>query len=255
MSQRGPVIGRLVLVVACFGVVLSACGETPLESLGLRSSDWINEPTVPTTIAVNTTTPTVASADDLIWVNDEIVGPSGNQDAVLAAVFARREGDRFIQASRGEIAIALPDVAFPSRVPAGAGWVSSQLVFDNDGSVAADPSAAFGIWSAEPYTRSRSVAQMVVLRVSMDLEAATELATGEVAASCARFSERTTDSCELTTVGGRDTWLLTESNGVTVVWYEGPYRYELYGRPIVPVPVLVDMSADVVPLGSVGVES
>ena len=59
-------------------------------------------------------------------------------------------------------------------------------MFNNDGTIAADPSAAFGIWSAEPYTRSRSVAQMIVLRVSTDPEGAEEAAS-ETRPSCAPF--------------------------------------------------------------------
>lgn len=246
---------RLLLVLVAV-VAVVGCGDQPLESLGLRSSDWINEPTVPTTVAINTTTPTVVSADDLLWANDVIETANlSDPEEMLSEVFARRGGDRFIQASRYEIAVALPDVAFPSRAPAGAEWVSSQLVFENDGRVAADPSAAFGIWSAEPYTRSRSVAQMAVMRVSMDLEAATALASGEADASCARFAERTTDSCEALSIGDRNAWLLRASAGPTIVWYEGPYRYELFGRSFVPQEVLRGMVADTVPLASIGVES
>lgn len=244
----------MLLVLAA--VFASACGDAPLESLGWRSSDWINEPTVPTTVVINTTTPTVVVVDELSWANDEIETENlGDSEALLQEVFARREGDRFVQASRYEIAAALPDVAFPGEVPAGATWVSSQLVFDNDGLLADDPSAAFGIWSAEPYTRSRSVAQMAVLRVSSDLEAATQIASGEVEASCALFSDRTTDGCELLTVGARDVWVLEAAGGPTLIWFEGPYRYELFGRSFVPRNVLLDMSATMQPLSSVGAET
>lgn len=244
---------RTLIVAVAFAVV--ACGDAPLESIGFRSSDWINEPTVPTTVAVNTTTPTIVSVERLVWANDEIVTESpADETELLAEIFARRQGDRFIQASKEEIAMALPDVSFPGRAPAGAEWVSSQLVFDNDGTIADDPSAAFGIWSAEPYTRSRSVAQMAVLRVSNDLATATELSTGEVAASCALFSDRATDSCEVIAVGTRDTWLLDDSSGSTLVWFEGPYRYELFGRSFVPVGVLSEMSGSMMPLDTVGAE-
>ena len=237
---------RLVLIGA---VVVAACSQDPLQSIGLRSSDWINEPTVPTTIRVETTTPTVVDSIQLLWTNDELaVADPADVETVLAAVFARRQGDRFIQASRSEIAAALPDVAFPGEVPYGAEWVSSQLVLDGDGSLADDPSAAFGIWNVEPYTRSRSVAQMIVLRIANDLEAATELSTGEVEPSCARFAERTTDECEILTVGVRDTWRLTASGGTTLIWFEGPYRYELFGRSFVPDDVLTNMSGTMVPL-------
>lgn len=251
---RPRLLGKALTVVAL--LVAAGCGESPLESIGLRSSEWINEPTVPTTVAVNTTTPTVVDADELLWANDEIETTNlTDEEALLAEIFARRQGDRFIQASRAEIVVALPDVAFPTQAPAGAEWVSSQLVFDNDGTLAADPSAAFGIWSAEPYTRSRSVAQMVVMRVATDLETATELSTGETAPSCALFSDRATDSCEIIAVGSRDTWLLEDSSGSTLVWFEGPYRYELFGRSFVRDEVLTGISGSMMPLSSLGAET
>lgn len=193
----------------------------------------------------------MVTADRLLWSNDVIETASLDApDLLLAEVFGRRQGDRFIQASRFEIAAALPDVAFPGEAPTGAEWVSSQLVFDSDGNLASDPSVAFGIWSAEPYTRSRSVAQMIVFRVSMDLEAATALATGEAEASCARFADRASDECEVVKVGTRDTWVLDDSAGATVIWYEGLYRYELFGRSFVPIGSLQQMSAAMVPLDS-----
>lgn len=232
------------VALAAVTLVVTACGGSPLESLGLRSSDWINEPTVPTTIAVVTTTPTVIASDNLQWANDEIETANlGDHDALLAEVFDRREGDRFIQASRYEIAAALPEISFPAVVPTAAKWVSSQLVFDNDGSLALDPTVAFGIWSAEPYTRSRSVAQMMVLRVATDPEAADEVASGEVDASCARFAERSTQECELLTIADRPTWVLDAASGATVIWFDGQYRYELFGRSFVPIDVLEDMVA------------
>jgi hypothetical protein len=246
---------RLLLSIAVL-VAAVGCGDSPFESIGERSSEWINEPTVPTTQPVVTTTPTVVTVDQLLWANDEIDSVDlGDADAVLASVFARRQGDRFVQASRFEIAVALAEVAFPGEAPTGAQWVSSQLVFENDGTVSAEPSAAFGIWSAEPYTRSRSVAQMVVLKISTDLEAAAELAAGEVSPSCARFADRTTEACEILTIGARDTWLLGAAGGSTLIWFEGPYRYELFGRSFVPVSVLREMSASMVPLASIGAVS
>ncbi len=229
-----------------------SCGGSPLESLGLRSSDWINEPTVPTTVPVPTTTPTSIPSDALLWANDD-VGPASGMDAEAVAqqVFARRQGDRFIQASRYEIAAVLPSVAFPAEAPAGAEWVSSQLVFDGDGAVASDPSAAFGIWSAEPYSRSRSVAQMIVLKVSQDPDGAAEIESGENPPSCARYADRTAEECEIVTVGDRETWLLTASSGSTLIWFDGTYRYELFGRSFVPIPILRTMSEDMVPLDSI----
>ncbi len=230
------------------GLMLVACGEAPLGSLGDRSSGWITEPTVPPTVAPTTTLPGPVMASDLVWSNDEIENSAlDDAEAARAAVFARREGDRFIQASGAEIAAILSGVRFPMTVPPGVGWVTSQLVFNNDGTIAADPSAAFGLWSAEPYSRSRSVAQMVVLRVATDPEGAAEVAA-ETTSSCARFSGSTTQQCELTDVGGKPTWILTENSGVTLVWFDSAYRYELFGRSFVSVAELLRMAENMTPL-------
>lgn len=240
-----------VLVVVLVAAV--ACGEAPLESIGGRSSEWINEPTVPTTIPVVVTTPTIVTVDRLVWANDDIETQNLDEPgAVLREVFARREGDRFIQASRFEIAAALEDVKFPGTAPVGAEWVSSQLVFNNDGTVANEPSVAFGIWSAEPYTRSRSVAQMIVLRVSTDVDAAAALASGEADVTCARFADRTAERCEVVPLGDSEAWMLTASGGTTIVWYDGPYRYELFGRSFIGSNILRDMAAEMSPLSSIG---
>ena len=247
---------RLVRFALISALLLAACSNDPLQAIGQRSSEWINEPTVPTTLRVETTTPTIMDSSQLLWTNDEIaVADPADVEGVLATVFSRRQGDRFIQASRFEIAAALPDVSFPGEVPFGAEWVSSQLVFDSDGSLADDPSAAFGIWTVEPYTRSRSVGQMIILRVSSDLEVATELSTGEVEPSCSLFADRTIDECEILTVGLRDVWRLSTAGDTTMIWFEGPYRYELFGRSFVPVDVLTDMSGEMVPLAALEAQS
>ena len=171
----------------------------------------------------------------------------------MAEVFIRRDGDSFIQASRTEIAFALPGVHFPGTLPPAAEWISSQLVFSNDGTLNDDPSAAFGIWSAEPYTRSRSVAQMAVLRVSIDPEgvvASQEDPTG----NCARLSDQTTQSCEYLADESGDTYELTAAGGTTLVWFDSTYRYELFGRPFVAVSSLFDMRRQMVPLSSVTID-
>jgi hypothetical protein len=237
-----------IVLMTAAAFALAACGDSPLQSLGHRSSEWINEPTVPTTPPVTVGAPTKVAAEDLQWVNDEIVPESlEDVDQLIASIFARRQGDRFIQASRMEIAAVLPDVSFPGEAPPGAEWVSSQLVIDNDGSLSADPTAAFGVWSAEPYTRSRSVAQMLVLKVSTDPETASALAEGEPA-SCAQFAERATDRCEIIMVGDRDTWQLSAAGGSTLIWFDGPYRYELFARSFIPLQSIKDMSANMMPL-------
>jgi hypothetical protein len=240
-TRRAAVLATLLL--------LAACGESPLQTLGNRSSGWISEVKVVTTTLPPVDAPRFTSATSLQWSNDGIApGDLGDPVAVVAAVFDRREGDRFIQASRREIAAVLPSLSFPTKAPYGAEWVSSQLVVESTGALSAEPSVAFGIWNAEPYTRSRSVAQMVVIRVANDPETAAEVTDPGADISCGRFAERTTDECALVTVGNRELWRLTSPAGNTFIWFEGPYRYELFGRPFVPADVLESMAAETVAL-------
>lgn len=242
-------VGALAIAMA-----VTACGESPLESIGQRSSEWINEPEVTTTSAVVVTVPISIGVEKLLWSNDEIVTQNLFDPVLLVSeVFARREGDRFIQASRAEISTMLPDVQFPARAPFGAEWVTSQLVIDNSGELSDDPSAAFGIWSAEPYTRSRSVAQIAILRVANDKETATEIEESGEDPSCARFADPTTNSCELFNVLDRTVWSLTSNQGTTLVWFGGTYRYELFGRPFVSFEALMRMAGDSVPLADLGI--
>lgn len=238
--------GTLLLVLA---LALVGCGNEPLQTLGKRSSKWVTEPTVVTTTTIPITVPLVAPADSLIWFNDEIGTASPDPESVVALVFARREGDRYIQASRAEIATALPDIGFPSRFPPLAEYVTSQLVIENNGEIADDPSAAFGIWTAEPYTRSRSVGQMIVLRVFMDSQTAAEILLPDADLSCSRFSDGTSDSCDVEEIGGRTTWVLRNSSGTTLVFFDDRYRYELFGRPFAPVEALRQTVASMAPMG------
>ncbi len=242
---------RHLILVLTVMLTVTACGESPLLSLGNRSSNWINEPQVTTTTLLQVDAPRFVPTTTLQWNNDDIVNESlDDPEAVIAAVFSRRQGDRFIQASRFEIAAAIPDLVFPAVSPFGAEWVSSQLVIENSGRLSGEPSAAFGIWSAEPYTRSRSVAQMAVLRVAHDPDTAAELAEPGAEFSCARFAERSTDECALLGIEGRDVWKLAAPGGITLIWFEGHYRYELFGRSFIPSDVLETMAADTVVLST-----
>lgn len=233
--------------------VLTACGDAPFDSLGQRSSGWIAEPTIVTTTTVATTVPIVVDARILKWFNDGLGGDIlDDPEALKVAVFARRGGDLFVQASRAEIISLLPNVKFPSSTPYLSEYVTSQLVFDERGDLADDPVAAFGIWSSEPYTRSRSVAQMIIMSVSVDPETASEVAAAGADNSCERFAERTTEVCAVSTLGGRPVWSLEASNGTTMVWFDGEYRYELFGRSYVTQTALQEMAAEVVPLSELG---
>lgn len=240
---------RARVATAIAAVLLTACGDAPFVSMGERSSNWIGEPTILTTTTVASTVPLVISGAGLKWFNDDVGGEALEDPAALRdLIFARRGGDLFVQASRAEMAALLPDLKFPSTTPYLSEYVTSQVVFDGDGNLASDPIAAFGIWSSEPYTRSRSVAQMIVLRVSADAEAAAEVAEPGADVTCARFSERTTESCSVVTVGDRPVWSLAASNGTTLIFFDGDYRYEIFGRQFVAPRALEQMTLDLVPL-------
>ena len=243
---------RIQLLAVTLAITLVACGDAPFASIGDRSSGWINEPEVTTTTRPEVEAPRFADSETLEWLNDGIVTESlatpEDHDAIIAEVFGRREGDRFVQASRFEIAAVLPGIEFPARVPHSATWVSSQLVLESNGRLSAEPAVAFGLWSATPYTRSRSVAQMAVLRVSTDPVTADEMSQPDAVLSCGRFAESETDECVLLNVDGRSMWRLTSAGGTTLLWFSGEYRYELFGRTFIPTDVLEEVAASVVPL-------
>ena len=240
---------KRLIGVGLLAVVVAACGESPLQIIGERSAEWINEPEVVTTTLPPVTTPRFVEIENLQWSNEDIVNPNiGDRNALIATVFDRREGDRFIQASRDEIAAALPEVEFPAVAPFGADWVSSQLVVENNGTLSRDPTAAFGIWSAEPYTRSRSVAQMVIISVAIDPETAAEIAETGEDVSCARFADRATNVCDTLNLDGRQVWKLLGTGGNTLIWFSGDYRYELFGRIFVPSEDLNEMVSNMLPL-------
>ncbi len=233
-----------VTALLAAATMLLACGEAPFAALGRRSSEWISEPTIITTTTVPITVPSVVGSDILKWFNDTIVttAPLDDPVAVEDEIFDRRAGDLFIQASRAEVISLLPELRFPATAPFLAEYVTSQVVFDNNGELSHDPVATFGIWSSEPYTRSRTVAQMAVLEVASDPEASAALEQPDADLSCARFADRTTLVCESFSIEGRPFWSLTADNGTTLVWFEGIYRYELFGRTFVPMSTLQEMA-------------
>lgn len=231
------------------GMILAACGDAPLETVGRRSSDWIGEPTIVTTSTVPVTTPIAVTSDILKWFNDSIVNDSlGDPEAVRDAIFDRRGGDLIVQASRAEIGALVPDVKFPAEVPYLAEYVTSQVVFDGTGELSDDPIVGFGLWSSEPYTRSRSVAQMVVIWIARDEEGAAEVSSSGSDLSCARFADGTTTGCSILDIGDTPVWSLTADNGTTLVWFDGVYRYEAFGRDFVPVEALQEMASSLAAL-------
>ena len=145
-----------------FALVLlsSACGEAGLlDGLGDRSALVVHGDTSTTT---STTEPQQADAplgsiraSDVVWYNDGMSNEGiGEPSFVIATVWGRGDGiTSVIQASRREIAAALPGIQFPELLPDRVGWITSQLVYDAaSGTLGRDTAAQFGLWHLEPYT-------------------------------------------------------------------------------------------------------
>jgi hypothetical protein len=218
----------LFLIVLSLGVV--SCGESgPLDGLGDRSSEWVHEGVGATTttearVVVQVANQGLVSTGDLLWSNDDL-GDVGivDPDRVVEAVWARQIGSRFVQASRYEIANALPTIRFPGLVPEDVQWVTSQLVYDQaTGQLDSSTSVAFGLWSVEPYTVNEG--QLGVLRVG----------AAPADAGTARS----------------DTVPILVPDGVNQAWTEGGLRYELFCRASITDAVCEAIIESFVPLST-----
>ena len=221
---------RVFPILVC--LLLVACGDAPLAGVGAKSSDWISEPTMPITETTALNGPTLASIHRTEWFNGDLSPVGGTTpDEIISAVYTRaRSSDPYVQATPAEIAAALPGIEFPSQVPPEVRYITSQLVYDlSQLTLATDQVAAFGLWSVEPYTRSRSVGQQGVLTVINDPEGVAAMNSGMADTSCARYIDRQAQ-CTVQTVKDGPAWELADNLGVTLVWFSDAYRYELFLR-------------------------
>lgn len=165
-------VKRLAIFVIV-AAVTAACGEAGvLDGAGEWTRAYVEGATT-TTVAlplvdVGLSGEAAVGAADVVWYNDQ-KDPQhrGDPAHVIAEVWNTRIGNsRFIQSSRGEIADALPALKFPSLVPEQVRWVTSQLVYD-EVTATLDPntSAAFGLWTTEPY--QSDTGRIGVLRVGV----------------------------------------------------------------------------------------
>lgn len=192
-----------------FAIVVSACGEDVFGDVGDRSQRAVVGETT-TTLApivdvIDDEEPSLSRSAALSWWNDSIEKPArGEPSFVTQQVWGRSDRQTsFIQASRVEIVDALPGLRFPELVPGEIEWVTSQLVFDlASGTLDRETSAAFGLWPVEPY--SVSGGSSAVLRVGQASEQQKEL----YAVPIPEFVE----------------------DGMTILWVEGRFRYELFCR-------------------------
>jgi hypothetical protein len=219
-TGNAPSIWILLVVALAAG----ACSDSSLSDLGQRASGWIGEPESGPVQTDPSGQPAVVRSVEVDWVNDDAGGASlaGDPAAVVQAVIARSSGpERYIQASRLEIAAALPGLLFPDLVPPEVTAVTSQLVVASARDRLDDEvHAAFGLWTVEPYTRSRSVGQrgtFTVAGIAAD-SACDRLAAGAVAA------------CTTTTIDVFDVVRIDAESGQTWVWDDDTYEYQLFLR-------------------------
>jgi hypothetical protein len=200
---------RATIIIVLASLALGACGESELlDGLGERTRDLVAASTTTTLQAVevdvDAAKATLIGPGDLLWFNDDIDPQfTGSAQDVIRSVWERKLNSRFVQASRDEIAAAMPSVLFPELVPEDVQWVTSQLVYDNTtGALDPDTAAAFGFWTSEPYQSDTS--RLGVLRIGF----------APVDAVSARS--------EIVPILVPD--------GISLGWTEADYRYELFCR-------------------------
>ncbi len=233
-------------------LLVGGCGGDPLSHIGEGSSDWIQEPTVITVSSTQASGSALAPVIGSDWFNNDLAPVGGTSPAeIISGVYARaKPSDPFVQATPAEIAIALPGVVFPSLTPPEVRFITSQLVYDlSDVTLASDQVAAFGLWTVEPYTRSRSVGQQGVYTVIPDDEGLAAVASGNTDTSCARFIDRQVE-CSVQEVDTGPAWELTDQLGTTLVWYGDTYRYELFLRSGLATGLAIEMAESARPLDS-----
>ncbi len=201
-----------ILLVLVAATVAGACGGGGmLDGLGDRTSDLVAGSTTTTdpeeAVEEEAGGGGVVPATGVTWYNDGIDGEAiGLPAYTISEVWERgHDSGRFIQSSRAEISVALPGIAFPAEIPEEVAWVTSQLVYLEDvATLDAGLSAAFGLWELEPY--SSEDGRVGVLRVGADRG---DLTPGEV---------------------GLD----VVTSGLSLLWSDGTYRYELFCRARLP---------------------
>jgi hypothetical protein len=219
-------VNRIAFLLVVFGLLTAACGdEGLLDGLGDRTRDAVVGTTTTTEEPVDPSGSGPGSGLELAtavtWYNDGIDGEViGLPAYTIGEVWERgHDSGRFVQSSRAEIATALPGIRFPGQIPGEVDWVTSQLVFLEDvATLDAGTSAAFGLWEVEPYSTEQG--RVGVLRVGNDRA---DIGPDEIAV-------------EVVTAG------------LSLIWADGTYRYELFCRASVPEAICRRMVESAVPL-------
>jgi hypothetical protein len=200
---------RTAIIIVLASLALAACAESELlDGLGEKTRDLVEASTTTTIqqveVEVDSGKAVLIGPGDLLWFNDDIDPQfTGSAQDVIRSVWERKLDSRFVQASRDEIAAAMPSVLFPELVPEDVRWVTSQLVYDDTtGALDPETAAAFGFWTSEPYQSDTT--RLGVLRIGF----------APIDAGSARS--------EIVPILVPD--------GISLGWTEAAYRYELFCR-------------------------
>lgn len=223
-----PDVKKLILI-ACLALVAVSCGETGLlDGVGDRTRQFVEGQTTTTvpipSVAAGQEGEAVVSSVDVFWYNDQKSPQyTGTPDQVVGDVWLGRiENSRFVQSSRAEIALALPELTFPSVVPEQVRWITSQLVYKEAlGTLDPDTSTAFGMWASDPY--QSDTGRVAVLRV------------GQAPV------DTPTQRSEIVPIVVPD--------GLSVSWTENSMRYELFCRSEISEQLCLEVAGSSIPLG------
>jgi hypothetical protein len=216
-------------VLAC-ALLVAACGDA-LSGVGDLSRRVVyGDATTTSTSLVPSESQALRlkGITDMVWPNDGIDPTTAGmaRDLLITTVWLRGDGiNPFVQASRIEIATALPGIEFPQLAPEAVTHVSSQLLFDQlTGFLDASTAAAFGFWVGPPYELPRAEGQLSVLRVG--LKTLADDTGGEI------FSFQVSEGREL-------------------AWTDGDYVYQLFCRTGVSEAACFAIAESTIPLSLV----
>lgn len=199
---------RIAPIVLITTLAVVGCGDA-LTGVGDFSERFVHGDTSSTTTTTVPEGPVVALSPvtDATWMNEGLDAGVGRveADVLIARIWDRSpKTSEFVQAAPLEIVATLPGLKFPRLLPAGVTHISSQLVYDRQ-TLTLDPasSAAFGMWTAAPYTVPRGEGQSAVLRVGRN---------------------------QVPGTGEGDISTFRVADGREMSWIEGDYVYSLFCR-------------------------
>jgi hypothetical protein len=206
------------------GLLVAACSDSTLADLGSHASEWIGESEPNEVAGGEVVVASSVPVESVGWWNTDLedVDVSTGAEQVVAAVIARSSGvERYLQATPLEIAAAVPELVFPVVVPVGVVQITSQLVVGPGRDRLDDEVVvAFGLWTVEPYSKSRSAGQRGTIVVG----------TPAATAVCDRLAAGAASSCTSETLDEIDVVRVDSDSGQTWVWSTETHEYQLFLR-------------------------